>query len=98
MAIIQTERNRVHAHAIGDDNVFVRISLLGYNETGARVARHLRYEPITEYQAAVDWAVSMADRMAHPIHVVPLNYDDIRNADRFGPICDAHSRPTEGDI
>ncbi len=46
MAIIQTERNRVHAHAIGDDDVFVRISLLGYDETGAWVARHLRYEPI----------------------------------------------------
>ncbi|KAJ8134977.1 hypothetical protein OY671_011810, partial [Metschnikowia pulcherrima] len=75
MAIINTERNRVHAHAIGDDDVFVRISLLGYDEAGARVVRHSRYEPITEYQAAVDWAVSMADVMAHPIHVVPLNGD-----------------------
>lgn len=89
MAIIQTERNRVHAHAIGDDDVFVRISLLGYDEAGSRVVRHLRYEPITEYQAAVDWAVSMADLMAHPIHVVPLNGDDMREPSRFGPICDA---------
>lgn len=95
MTIINTERNRVHAHAIGDDDVFVRISLLGYDETGARVARHLRYEPITEYQAAVDWAVSMADVMAHPIHVVPLNYDDIRNTDRFTPICEAVARMTD---
>jgi len=95
MAIIQTERNRVPAHAIGDDDVFVRISLLGYDETGARVARHLRYEPITEYQAAVDWAVSMADVMAHPIHVVPLNYDDMREPSRFDPLCAAVASMTD---
>ena len=52
--IIQTERNRVHAHAIGDDDVFVRVSLLGYDETGARVAHHMRYQHISEYQEAVD--------------------------------------------
>lgn len=95
MAIIQTERNRVHAHAIGDDDVFVRISLLGYDEAGARVVRHLRYEPITEYQAAVDWAVSVADVMAHPIHVVPLNGDDMREPSRFLPICEAVARMTD---
>jgi hypothetical protein len=95
MAIIQTERNRVHAHAIGDDDMFVRISLLGYDETGARVARHLRYEPIIEYQAAVDWAVSMADVMAHPIHVVPLNYDDMREPSRFDPLCAAVASMTD---
>lgn len=95
MTIINTERNRVHAHAIGDDDVFVRISLLGYDETGARVARHLRYEPITEYQAAVDWAVSMADVMAHPIHVVPLNYDDMREPSRFDPLCAAVASMTD---
>lgn len=57
--------------------------------------RHLRYEPITEYQAAVDWAVSMAELMAHPIHVVPLNGDDMREPNRFGPICDAVASMTD---
>ena len=88
MAIIQTERNRVHAHARGDDDVFVRISLLGYNEAGERVLRHMRYEPITEYQAAVDWAVGMADSMAHPIHVTPLSHSDIFNTARWHPFRD----------
>lgn len=84
--IIQTERNRVHAHAIGDDDVFVRVSLLGYDETGARVAHHLPYQPIGDYQAAVDWAVSTADQMAHPLHVVPLNHRDILFTARFDPM------------
>lgn len=89
MAIIQTERNSVHAHARGDDDVFVRVSWVGYDDAGERVLRHLRYEPITDYQAAVDWAVSMADQMAHPLHVVPFNSDDMREPSRFQPICDA---------
>lgn len=86
MAIIQTERNRVHAHAIGDDDVFVRVSWTGYNEAGERVTRHMPYQPITEYQQAVDWAVSMADKMAHPLHVVPLNHNDILCTARFDPM------------
>ncbi|HEX7822297.1 MAG TPA: hypothetical protein VF463_16945 [Sphingobium sp.] len=89
MAIIQTERNSIHAHACGDDDVFVRVSWVGYDEAGGRVLRHLRYEPITEYQAAVDWAVSMADKMAHQLHVVPFNADDMREPSRFQPFCDA---------
>lgn len=84
--IIQTERNRVHAHAIGDDDVFVRVSLLGYDEAGARVARHLPYQPISDYDEVVAWAVSMADRMAHPLHVVPLNHRDILCTARFDPM------------
>lgn len=43
----------------------------------------LPYVPISEYAAAVDWAVSMADKMVHPIHVLPLNHRDIVNTDRF---------------
>lgn len=95
MAIIQTERNSVHAHARGDDDVFVRVSWVGYDDAGQRVLRHLRYEPITEYQAAVDWAVGMADQMAHPLHVVPFNGDDMREPSRFTPICDAVASMTD---
>jgi len=95
MAIIQTERNRVHAHARGDDDVFVRVSWFGYDEAGERVLHHFPYQPITEYQAAVDWAVSMADQLAHPIYVVPLNYSDIRNTERFMPICEAVASMTD---
>ncbi len=89
MTIIKTERNRVHAHARGDDDVFVRVAWIGYNVAGERVLHHLRYKPITEYQAAVDWAVSMADKMAHPLHVVPFNGADMHEPSRFNPICKA---------
>lgn len=57
--------------------------------------RHLRYEPITENHAAVDWAVSMADRMAHSIHVTPLNADDMREPSSFQSICDAVASMTD---
>jgi hypothetical protein len=89
MTIINTARNRVHAHARGDDDIFVRVAWIGYDMAGDRVLHHLRYEPITEYQSAVDWAVSMADQMAHPLHVVPFNGDDMREPSRFQPVCDA---------
>jgi hypothetical protein len=89
MTVINTSRNKVHAHAIGDDDAFVRISLLGYDEAGTRVARHLPYQPISDYNAAVAWAIRMADQLAYPIHVVPLSYSDIRNTGRFTPIADA---------
>jgi hypothetical protein len=95
MAIIQTERNRVHAHARGDDDVFVRVAWIGYDMAGDRVLHHLPYKPITEYQAAVDWAVSMADQMAHPLHVVPFNGDDMREPSRFQPICEAVARMSD---
>ena len=95
MTTITTQRNRVHAHAIGDDDVFVRVSWIEYDEAGNRVHRHLPYQPISDYQAAVDWAVSMADKMAHPLHVVPFNGDDMLAPGRFLPICDAVAAMTD---
>ncbi|WP_313041644.1 hypothetical protein [Sphingobium yanoikuyae] len=89
MPIIRTERNYVHAHAIGDDDVFVRASFFGYDEAGNRVLHHMPYRGIEEYQAEVDWAVSMADRMAHPLYVVPFSYDDMLVSGRFDPLCKA---------
>ena len=56
------------------------------DEPGTRTVRHLPYQPISEYQAAIDWAVSMANKMAYPIHVVPLNHRDILFAGRFDPM------------
>ncbi|HQS95983.1 MAG: hypothetical protein B7X90_08480 [Novosphingobium sp. 17-62-19] len=44
------------------------------------------YEPVSNYQAAVDWAVSMADQFAKPIYVVPLNHRDILLTGRFDPM------------
>ncbi len=62
--------------------------------------QHLRtitlpYQPISTYWDTVAWSVSIADQMAYPIHVVPLNYDDIRNTGRFKPICEAVASMTD---
>lgn len=74
MTTITTQRNRVITEAPEHDDVFVRVSLtVPGDEPGSLSVRHLRYQPVSDYQAAVDWAVSMADQMAYPIHVVPLS-------------------------
>src|SRR3546814_15367365 len=71
---IQTTRNVVITEQPEPDDVLVRVSLMvPGDEPGTRSVRHLPYQPVSEYQAAVDWAVGMADRMAYPIHVVPLS-------------------------
>ena len=93
MAIIQTERNRVFAHEPDADDVFVRASFLVQGDAaGTLTPHHLRYLPISEYQAVVDWAVSMADQMAYPIHVLPLSYDDMLAPSRIEPFRAAVAR------
>lgn len=90
MTTITTQRNTVITEDPEHDDVFVRVSLtVPGDEPGTRTVRHLPYQPISDYEAAVAWAVSMADQLAYPVHVVPLSYSDIRNTGRFKPICDA---------
>lgn len=87
MTTITTQRNKVITEAPEADDVFVETVLFGEGDTpGTLCGRRLRYAPISEYQAAVDWAVSIADQMAHRIYVVPISYDDIRNTDRWHPL------------
>ena len=86
MAIIKTKRNMVIAYDRQPDDVLVDVSWPAPVSDG----KHLRpvslpYAPISEYAAAVKWAISMADKMAHPIHVLPLNHRDIFNTGRFEP-------------
>ena len=96
MTTLTTQRNRVITEEPEADDVFVRVSLtVPGDEPGRLTVRHLPYQPISDYDAAVAWAVSMADKMAYPIHVVPLCYSDIRNTGRFKPICDAVASMTD---
>lgn len=96
MTTITTQRNKVITEEPEVDDVFVRVSLTVPGDApGTRTVRHLPYQPISEYDEAVAWAVSMADQLAFPIHVVPLSYSDIRNTGRFKPICDAVASMTD---
>lgn len=90
MAIIQTKRNRVYAYEPRPDDVLLRV---GWSAPGDGDGKHRRtivlpYQPISTYQRAVDWAVSMADMMVYPIHVVTLNHGDIFNTERWTPFRD----------
>lgn len=86
---IQTTRNVVITEQPEAEDVLVRVSLtVPGDEPGRLTVRHLPYQPISDYQKAVDWAVSMADKMAYPIHVVPLSHNDIFRTARWTPFRD----------
>lgn len=86
MTTITTQRNRVFTEAPEPDDVLVQVILFGEGDTPGTVAgRSLRYLPISAYQDCLDWAVAIADQMARPLYVVPLNHGDILNTDRWTP-------------
>jgi hypothetical protein len=68
MSIIKTERSHVYAYEPLPRDSWVE-TLIG----GKRMAM----QPIAQYQAAVDWAVSMADQFDPPIHIVPIDANDL---------------------
>lgn len=86
MTTITTQRNKVITEAPERDDVMVEVILFGEGDTpGSVCGRSLRHLPITAYQEMVDWAVGMADQMAHPLYVVPLSHNDIFRTERWTP-------------
>lgn len=77
MAIIKTERNHVYAYEPLPDDSFVR-TYLGTPD-GRKL---LSTRPIDGCQAAVDWAVGMADEMAFPINIVPISAEEFAQQNR----------------
>lgn len=74
----------------------VQVILFGEGDTpGTVCGRSLRLLPISHYQEMVDWAVGIADQMAHRIYVVPLSHDDILRTDRWTPIAAAIANMTD---
>lgn len=89
MTIINTARNRVYACEPQPDDVLVQVGWKAPHEDGTHLRSvTLPCQPISDYQAAVDWAVGIADQMAHPLYVVPLCHDDILHSDRWTPYAD----------
>lgn len=67
----------------------MQVILFGEGDTPGTVkGRSLRYLPITAYQECLDWAVAIADQMARPLYVVPLDHNDILRTDRWTPFAD----------
>ena len=74
MAVIQTKRNQVFIHGpdAGHD-VFV-VTMIAPGD-GSNMYRRLSVQPISQWQSAVDWAVGIADQMAHPLRVAAIGVD-----------------------
>jgi hypothetical protein len=90
MTTITTQRNTVITEAPEPDDVMVEVILFGEGDTpGTVCARKLRHLPITHYQECLDWAVAIADQMARPVYVVPLNHNDIFRTKRWDPYREA---------
>jgi hypothetical protein len=85
MAIIKTERNTVYAYDPEPGDAFVEVTWHGPPDEGSRHLRAFggRPQPVEQYQACVDWAVSMADTMAYPLHVVTTPADRVLTAERL---------------
>lgn len=80
MTTIATQRNKVITDQPEPDDVMVEVILFGEGDTpGTVCGRKLLQQPITHYQECLDWALGIADQMARPIYVVPLNHSDIFN-------------------
>lgn len=77
MACIMTKRNFVAAHEPLEEDQLVQIWIRGEHK------RHLLLtQPIDQYQAAVDWCLSMADQMEMPLVVVPITAPEYLTANR----------------
>ena len=84
MAIIRTQRNSVHFEEPEADDVFIEVSLLGPTEDGKSLRpAGLGWFPVSDFKSWLDWSVEIADQMANPIYILPLNHRDIFNTGRF---------------
>ena len=74
MTVIKTDSNRVVADNREHDHTHVRVVWFGPPQDGRlRKVFNGPLMPIEDYQAAVDWALSMANQMVSPLYVVPYD-------------------------
>jgi len=86
MTIIQTNRNSVHFEEPEVEDVVISVSLIGPAWDGkSRRPVKLGWFPVSDFKGWVDWAVEIADQMAYPIYILPLNHRDILETERFDP-------------
>lgn len=96
MTTITTARNRVITDDPEPDDVMVYVGWTGpTDDPQVRRAFSTGYMPITEYQACLDWAVELADKMTHPLYVVPLSHNDILRTTRWTPFAELLANLTD---
>ena len=77
MSVIKTKANYVYAYEPQADDTHVWTLILSPTERYV-----LTTQGIEAYQAAVNWAVSMADVMARPITILPITAVEFIKANR----------------
>lgn len=76
MPVYKTLNNRVIADEPEPDDVLVQVAWFGPGDDGKhRKTFHTPLESIDQYQACIDWAVSMADMMVYELYVIPMTVD-----------------------
>jgi hypothetical protein len=99
MPVIKTKTNRVVADDPEPDDMFVRVVWFSSNPDGLRGKPiETPPQPIEEYQQAMDWAVSMADAMAHSIFVMPLRFRDIYPPEKLQRLWDQMTEVEREDL
>lgn len=99
MPVIHTSNNRVVADDPEPADAFVQVAWFGSAEDGSRKGVfHTPPQPIEQYQDAVDWAVSMADQMVHPLYVVPMRFGDLMSRERLERAIDSMTSQERGEL
>ena len=86
MPVIKTKRNKVVADDLEPDDVVIQVAWRAPTVDGKH--QHyieLPWQPISEYNETLDWAISMADQITHPIYILPLSHRDILQTSQFAP-------------
>lgn len=93
MAIIQTQQNHVRIYRPEPDHDLFVETLTVPND-GSNTYQCINVMPITNWQDAVDWALGIADQMAHPIIVAAIGGESfLRRHDKR--ICDTLANLTD---
>lgn len=99
MPVYKVGANRVVADDPEPGDCFVKVVWFGPPQDGKHLKQfHTPPQPIEEYQAAVDWAVSMADQMVFPLYVVPIQADRVLTTERLQREFDSMTAQERGEL
>jgi hypothetical protein len=99
MTIFQRRSNRVVADEPEQTDMFVRVVWFGSNPDGSRGNPiETPPQPIEEYQQAVDFALSIADQMAHSVFVMPLRFRDLYPPEKLQRLWDQMTEVEREDL
>lgn len=101
MPVIETKENRVVALPPKDDDQFFQIMWLGpaagLDDPFAAQFRGPP-QPMEAYQAAIDWAVDIADQMRFPLYVIPLSNAEVLDSQEIRRVVASLTSDQRGEL